>query len=162
MTAPRRQRKRSCRGLIGGLVLLALGVGARAATTEYLVTDRYSGLAISGFDPVAYFTDATPVLGRDDLEYRHAGAVWRFRNEGNRAAFVADPNVYMPRFGGYDPIKVARGTGVPGDPRFWVIAQDRLYLFFNEEDRAEFADNAEAAAAAAERNWPAVQLTLSP
>ena len=32
------------------------------------------------------------------------GAIWRFRNEGNRAAFAADPEVYMPRFGGYDPV----------------------------------------------------------
>ena len=77
-----------------------------AATGELVVVDRHTGLAISGFDPVAYFID-TPSPGRGEFEATFAGAVWRFRNAGNRAAFVADPEVYMPRFGGYDPVAVA-------------------------------------------------------
>ena len=87
-----------------------------AATTERIVVDRNSGLAISGFDPVAYFTDAKPLPGKGEYEQAVAGAVWRFRSAGNRAAFKADPDVYMPRFGGYDPVGVARGVAVPGNP----------------------------------------------
>ena len=113
MTAARRSRKRHVYGLAGARRLLAV-VGAvasapRAATTERVVVDRHTGLALYGIDPVAYFTDRKPVAGRADFEYRYAGAVWRFDNEGNRAAFAADPEVYMPRFGGYDPVGVARG-----------------------------------------------------
>ena len=116
----------------------------RAATTELIVVDRNSGLAISGFDPVAYFVDgvATPRQGR--LEASFAGAVWRFRNEGNRAAFMADPEVYMPRFGGYDPVGVARGVAVPGDPRLWVLFGERLYLFSTPEGRERFVADADA------------------
>jgi hypothetical protein len=56
------------------------------------------------------------------------GAVWRFRNEGNRAAFAEHPEVYLPRFGGYDAVAIARGVSVPGHPLFWTITGERLYL----------------------------------
>jgi hypothetical protein len=106
---------------------------SRATTTEQVVTDRNTGLAISGFDPVTYFIDGAPLKGSDELEYAFAGAVWRFRNEGNRGAFIADPEVYMPRYGGYDPLGIARGVAVPGDPRVWLLAGERLYLFYTAE-----------------------------
>lgn len=134
----------------------------RAATTEYVVTDRSSGLAIYGFDPVAYFTDARPSQGSGLFEYRHAGVVWRFRNLGNRAAFAANPEVYAPQFGGYDPVALGRGAAVAGDPRLWVIAGERLYLFQSPENKAAFLGEAERIAAAAAEAWPAVQRTLTP
>jgi hypothetical protein len=142
-------------GLLGAVPL-------GAATTEYVVVDRNTGLAVSGFDPVAYFTDGVALLGKGNFEYGYAGAVWRFRNEGNRAAFEANHDFYMPRFGGYDPVGVARGVGVPGDPRLWLIKVDRLYFFYTEEARATFSAEADQVIATADRMWPAVQLTLSP
>ena len=74
------------------------------------MVDRYSGLAIDGYDPVAFYTEGKPVPGDDDIELVYGGAVWRFCNVGNREAFAARPEVYMPRFGGYDPVGVARGV----------------------------------------------------
>src|SRR4030095_4015792 len=64
---------------------------AWAATTERIVVNRYSGLAIEGFDPVAYFTNAEAVRGVPDFEAAEAGAVWRFQNASNRDAFAANP-----------------------------------------------------------------------
>ena len=135
---------------------------SRATTTEQVVTDRNTGLAISGFDPVAYFIEGAPLKGSDELEYAFAGAVWRFRNEGNRGAFIADPEVYMPRYGGYDPLGIARGVAVPGDPRVWLLAGERLYLFYTPENRTIFNADLDAAVALAESKWPQVQLTLTP
>ena len=133
-----------------------------AATTEYVVVDRNSGLAISGFDPMAYFIDGAALVGKGEFELRHAGAVWSFRNEGNRSAFAADPEVYAPRFGGYDPVSIAGGLGIPGDPRIWVVSGERLYLFSLPDHRAAFLNDASRMIAAADRQWPSVQLTLSP
>jgi hypothetical protein len=146
------------------VVLAAMTVGPppRAATTELIVTNANTGLALDGFDPVAYFIDGKPVLGRGEFELTFAGTVWRFRNPGNRGAFEADPDMYMPRFGGYDPLGVARGVGVAGDPRLWIIRNSALYLFYTIEAHDAFADDADGIAALAERNWPAVKLTLSP
>src|SRR4051812_10740490 len=96
--------------LLLGLALAAVNPPApRASTTERVVVDRHTGLALYGVDSVAYFTDGKPVAGREEFEYRFAGAIWRFDNEGNRAAFAADPDVYMPQYGGYDPVGVGRG-----------------------------------------------------
>ena len=143
-----------------GALVSALPTGA--ATTEYVVVDRNSGLAISGFDPIAYFTDRAAILGRGEFEHRHAGAVWRFRNSGNRSAFAANPGIYMPRFGGYDPVGVARGVAVPGDPHIWLIADERLYLFHSPESKSAFGADAGRAIATADKAWASVQLTLSP
>jgi hypothetical protein len=133
-----------------------------AVAEERIVVDRHTGVAIGGFDPVAYFVEAEAVLGKDYFEYALADSVWRFRNEGNRAAFVDNPEIYMPRFGGYDPVAVARELGVPGNPRVWLIIENRLYLFYSAEARTAFADNFKTIIEAAARNWPAVQTTLSP
>ena len=93
-----------------------------AATTERVVVNRYSGLAIEGFDPVAYFTDLWPSRAGRLSRPRASGAVWRFRNEGNRASFVAHPEIYGPQFGGYDPVDLGRGVTYAGNPRIWLVA----------------------------------------
>src|SRR5262245_57627098 len=109
--------------------LMGLDRAALGWTTGRIVVTRYSGLAIEGFDPVAYFTDARPVRGLPDFEASQAGAVWRFHNASNRDAFAAHPEIYGPQFGGYDPIDVARGVALAGNPRFFVVTGQRLYLF---------------------------------
>jgi hypothetical protein len=94
------------------------------------------------------------------LELRSGGAVWRFRNEGNRAAFAGAPTVYAPCFGGHDPMAVARGAATPGHPGLWLIAEQRLYLFYSAEARSAFARDPVSAIDAAERNWPELKRTL--
>jgi YHS domain-containing protein len=125
-----------------------------------IVTDPQTGLAIDGFDPVAYFTGDGPTLGRADFEYQAAGVTWRFRNDGNRAAFMDDPEVYAPQFGGYDPIAIARGVSVPGHPLTWLIAEQRLYFFYDAKARADFIESPSRAIAGARRHWPDVRRTL--
>ena len=146
-----------------GLGLTGLGAladPAEAATTERVVVNRYTGLAIEGFDPVAYFVDARPEVGLAGFEASDAGAVWRFRNEGNRASFVAHPDIYGPQFGGYDPVDLARGVTVAGNPRFWVISGERLYLFGLEAHRDAFAANPDRFLNQAHARWPALQDNL--
>jgi hypothetical protein len=168
MTIARQERKSwrgaaGAAGLAAALCILTLVPGrVDAVTTETVVADEYTGLAIYGFDPVAYFTDSAAVTGRPDLELRFAGAVWRFRNRGNLGAFAADPEIFMPRFGGHDPISIARGASAAGHPRLWLIAGKRLYLFHSEQARDTFAANPERAIDAAERRWPLVLRTLVP
>jgi hypothetical protein len=144
---------------------LALTVGVApvgAQTTERIVSDRHTGLAIGGFDPVAYFIDGEALVGRGTQEFRHGGVVWRFRNPGNRAVFMQTPDLYMPVHGGYDPTAVARGTAVPGNPTLWVIAAGRLYLFYTVEARDQFLAAPDKAIAAAEAQWPQVMDRLVP
>jgi YHS domain-containing protein len=165
MTAARQQRKAfalawpwTWTALLG--LVLAGGFpergSAQAAPLERTVVNPNSGLGLSGFDPVAYFTDSKPVIGKPELEFTRSGAVWRFANEGNRAAFVDHPDVYMPRFGGFDPVAIARGTSVAGHPLYWSVEAGRLYLFYNEAARAAFAVDPGRYIETAERKWPEV------
>jgi hypothetical protein len=134
----------------------------RAAITVRVVTDPHTGLALHGIDPVAYFLDGAPRYGRPDQEYRYAGAIWRFRNEGNKAAFAADPDIYMPRYGGYDPVALGRAVALPGNPLVWALVGERLYLFYNDEARERFIAGPDEAIRHADNKWPAVLGELLP
>jgi hypothetical protein len=145
---------------------LVAGIGQSLALpivlNDQIAMDWHTGLAIYGFDPVAYFTDSKPRVGSPEFEYALAGATWRFRNEGNRAAFITHPEVYTPAFGGYDPIAVAKGVATAGHPQFWMIADQRLYLFRDEATRAEFAADPAKSVTDAEIRWPSVLRDLVP
>jgi hypothetical protein len=147
--------------LLSCAAVAGIALAAHAATTERLVADRTTGLAIGGFDPVAYFTDAQPLVGQPGFEAAEAGAIWRFRNEGNRAVFVAHPEIYGPQFGGYDPTDVARGVALAGDPRFWLISGQRLFLFGRAESRDAFAADPVRFAREARQRWPGLKETLA-
>jgi YHS domain-containing protein len=153
-----------------GIVFLAMALGAAAgtvgrpafaATTERIVTNPRTGLAIDGFDPVSYFVDDAARVGRAEFEFRYRGAVWRFRNPGNQAAFAAHPAAYEPRFGGYDPIAIGRGAPTPGNPEIWLIAGQKLYLFYSMETKDEFGSDPARAAAQAAARWPDVVRVLA-
>jgi hypothetical protein len=166
MTAQRQETYRRRLGIAFIAVLASicgsfLDFAAYGSTTERLVVDRFTGLAIHGYDPVAYFVDARPVLGLPDFEAWQGGAVWRFHNEGNRADFLAHPEIYGPQFGGYDPVDVARGVTVAGNPLFWVVAGERLYLFGLEANRDAFAADPARYLDQAQERWPALEKMLA-
>ena len=126
-----------------------------------VVADYHTGLALGGYDPVAYFAEKKPVPGRADLEFADARGVFRFRNEGNRDAYAANPEVYAPQFSGYDPLALARGIALEGNPLEWEIVGDRLYLFYSPQAHAAFKENpAQAISMAAER-WPAIASSIT-
>ncbi|SEO25049.1 YHS domain-containing (seleno)protein [Bradyrhizobium sp. OK095] len=154
--------------LIGFLVSLLVGIWmicswlpVQAATTERIVVNRFSGVAIEGFDPVAYFVDGAAMQGSAEFEANLWGAVWRFRNEGNRASFLAHPEIYGPQYGGYDPVDIARGVAIAANPRFYVISAQRLYLFSREANRDAFAADPERFLYEVGKRWPALQEELS-
>ena len=170
MTAARQERKPAIfpRLLLG----IALGAGifspflapfspsfsiSWAATDNQLAVNATTGLAISGFDPVAYFTEGKALFGRAEFELNLEGSVWRFNNEGNRGAFEKNPEVYAPRFGGYDPVAIGRGRSVQGHPLIWAVAGQRLYLFYSEQTRASFLADPGRIIDTAERKWPDVR-----
>lgn len=170
MTAARQQKKRgfSVAKVVATAifaVFLALPIRMLAASAagplERVVVDPASGLAISGFDPVAYFSRGRAVQGRPELELRAAGVIWRFENEGNRAAFADQPDVYGPQFGGYDPVAIGRDTSVAGHPLIWTIKDERLYLFYDEAARAKFLADPERIIERARQKWPSVAYMIS-
>jgi hypothetical protein len=117
-------------------------------------------LAISGYDPVAYFTDSKPVLGRSEFEYPWHDARWRFASAVHRDAFARDPEHYAPQYDGYCALGVAWETPPHKDtvdPEAWAIVDGKLYL---THDRHWFDIWSEKAAEHIQRanaNWPSVK-----
>jgi len=165
MTSARQKRKSRHPPIVAASIavaLAALAPAARAGLTQRIVVDWHSGLAIDGYDPVAFFTDGKPTLGVGTLELRYDSVVWRFSNPGNRAAFAERPDVYMPQYGGYDPVGVARGVAVAGNPDVWTIVGERLFLFYDGAQREKFLSDPTRFIATASRKWPQVMQGLDP
>ena len=126
------------RQIASAVALLALGAAALAAepinTLEKSGLFGYdpSGIAIRGYDTVAYFTEGQPVEGSDDFTSDWEGATWRFSSQENLDLFEMDPNAYAPQYGGYCAYGVAQDSLVKIEPELWTIVDDKLYLNYDE------------------------------
>jgi YHS domain-containing protein len=122
---------------------------------ETMMVSRISGLALAGYDAVAYHVTGAAVPGRGEFETVWRGAAWRFSSEANLAAFRADPDSFLPLFEGLDPVGVARKRIVEADPYLFVIHRGRLVLFRSDQSRARFLDDPRLARDAS-LNWPEI------
>jgi YHS domain-containing protein len=138
--------------------LLASGLGLVAAggfaASAFFADD---GGAIRGYDPVAYFTEQEPVEGSPDITYEYEGATWHFASAQNRDRFVAEPQAYAPRYGGYCAWAVSQGYTAPIDPEAWKIVDGRLYLNYSREVQATWSQDIPGNIAKADENWPKLQ-----
>jgi len=163
MANPATQRRLARRELLLGAAAAVLATARPAAAIgEYVVSDPFTGVAIGGYDPVAYFLDGMPVRGDPEIEVEWDGAYWIFVNRGNAAAFSDAPAVYAPAYGGHGVVGVARAVPQEGDPMIFAIHRQRLYLFNSAADRTAFLADADALVAAADAKWPAVRAMLAP
>lgn len=142
------------------LLLLAFPVRA-AGLVSTIVTDPLTGVAIDGYDPVSYFTDASPQQGVPDFEYDWGGVPWYFENAANRDAFTRHPEVYAPQFGGHCLMSLSRGFLSDGRPQLFAVYGQRLYLFYSAANREAFLLSKRHAVEVAEGNWPRLSAALS-
>ena len=115
-----------------------------------------SGVAASGYDVVAYFTEGRPVDGSDAYTAAHDGATWRFASAANRDLFVANPTNYAPQYGGYCAYAAAQGSKAPTVPEAWKIVDNKLYLNYSKGVQRRWESNEASYIADADRNWPSI------
>ena len=115
-----------------------------------------SGIALNGYDPVAFFTEGTPTHGDAGITATHKGASYMFASRQNRAKFEKNPEKYAPQFGGYCAYGVAVGALFPVDINTWQIRDGKLYLNLNPMILKLFNKDFEGHVAKAEKNWPAL------
>jgi YHS domain-containing protein len=112
------------------------------------------GIAIKGYDPVAYFTDQRPVKGNAAFEYLWNGAKWRFASAEHLDLFKADQEKYAPKYGGYCAYAVSQGKIVDIDPEAWTVFEGRLYLNVSKDVRRLWEKDKEEYIRKADENWP--------
>jgi enamine deaminase RidA (YjgF/YER057c/UK114 family) len=117
-------------------------------------------LSISGYDPVAYFTDGKPVPGNPDLEYLWHKLRWRFASSEHRDLFSKDPEHYAPQYDGYCAMGAAEDGAVAHkdsvDPEAWAIVDGKLYLIHNSYWLAKWQEQAKEYIKRADASWQVV------
>lgn len=92
-----------------------------------------SGIAIRGYDTVAYFTEGKPVKGVEAFSTQWMGADWLFSSQENLDRFLESPDDYAPQYGGYCAYGVAQGYLVKIEPDQWSIVDGKLYLNYDSD-----------------------------
>ena len=140
------------------LLVVLIGVAAAFAacskpeTALGLNTDG-DGLALRGFDAVAYFAVDNAVKGNAKYEYVWNGAKWLFSSEENMKMFQANPEAYAPQFGGYCSYAVSEGYTADGDPEAWKVVDGKLYLNYNKNVRQKWEQNQSERIEKGSANW---------
>ena len=90
------------------------------------------GVAIDGFDPVAYFTQDKAVRGSSQYSCIHLNRTWHFSSEENREKFLANPDKFVPQYGGYCAHSLNDNRIVKSNPKSFVVRDDKLYLYYSD------------------------------
>lgn len=138
------------------LALLVQSILSPAFAKDPVYTGTFSSLAVSGYDPVAYFTQDKPVEGSSNHEYEWNGATWRFSSAENLNSFRANPEAYAPQYGGYCAWAVSQGYTASSDPDVWRIVDGRLFLNYSKDVQQKWEKDVPGFIAKADMNWPKV------
>jgi YHS domain-containing protein len=137
--------------------LVAAALISFACTAQAQVNVDTAGLAIQGYDPVAYFTEKKPVPGKAEFAATHEGAIYRFASAANRDAFVAAPAKYAPQYGGWCAYGVASGYKAKIEPDAWTVVDGKLYLNYSQSVRRTWSSDVPGYIRKGDANWPAVR-----
>ncbi|KAA3625477.1 MAG: hypothetical protein DWQ08_09325 [Proteobacteria bacterium] len=136
------------------LTFMLINKGAPISWGLWTGVNRDRGIAIDGYDPVAFHTASKAIRGVEAFSHEWNGARWHFVDDDHRARFAADPERYAPAFGGYCATAASAGLTFDTDPRVWHIENGELFLFFNADARDDFLKQLDAGVIArAHRNY---------
>jgi YHS domain-containing protein len=116
-----------------------------------------NGLAIDGHDAVAYFTEQRPVKGSPEFRVEFEGSTFQFASAAHRDTFVANPEKFVPQYGGYCAYGMAKGYKAKIDPAAFTIVSHKLYLNYGEAVRSRWHTDVPGHIQKANSNWPEVQ-----
>lgn len=135
------------------LATLALAVSAQAK--ELVNTAGASGIAVGGFDTVAFFTDKKPVNGDPGISSSYHGATYIFASKEHKDLFDATPEQYLPQCGGFCAFGVSVNALFPVDiVNTWQVRDGKLYFNLNKSILKSFNKDFKGNVAKADKNWP--------
>ncbi|MGI9433091.1 MAG: YHS domain-containing (seleno)protein [Myxococcota bacterium] len=131
-------------------LLCSVGVAHAVAP----VNETFFGVAIHGYDPVAYFDEGAPREGSKEHTLEWRGATWRFASAEHLERFRADPESFAPQYGGYCAYAVSQGATADGDPELWAIVDGKLYLNLNPAIQKRWDEDRPGYIQKGDRLWP--------
>ncbi len=134
-------------------LLVFAALSAIATAKELLNVDSH-GIAIQGYDPVAFFTDGRPVKGIPQFQSEYNGAKYYFASSEHKIAFDKQPARYEPQFGGYCAYGASKGTRAPIKIEAWQIVNGRLLMQYDLDIKDKFNQDQEGSLKKADENWP--------
>jgi YHS domain-containing protein len=135
-------------GLLGACAALGANAGE---------VNEAGGLAIKGYDPVAYFREGVPAKGLADLRLPYKGVTYLFKTPANRDAFRATPDKFLPEYGGFCAYGVANGYKADIDPAAFTLVGGKLYLNYNAQVKADWQKDTMGHIRRADDRWPQVR-----
>jgi YHS domain-containing protein len=118
-----------------------------------------NGVAIRGYDPVAYFLDNIPTEGLAEYSTTWQGVEWRFKSKENLDLFTGNPEKYAPQFGGFCAYGVSDNHKSPTDPSAFTVVNEKLYLNYSPKVKQLWSKDREMHIRRAETNWPSLELS---
>ncbi len=143
--------------MILGLLFVTPIASEAIAEVPAVHTKGKSKLAVSGYDPVAYFSDSTAKKGNKKHTHVYMDAEYRFANKENLETFKKNPEAYLPQYGGYCAWAVANGYTYRASPKHWSIVDGKLYLNYNGHVKKMWSEDIPRRIAEGDRNWPSVR-----
>lgn len=145
----------SRRALLSVIAATAWSLAGADAKSDPVNHNR-RGVAIQGYDPIAYFTDSKPVKGDAKFNFMWQGSTWRFASAEHRDLFAQNPERYAPQYGGYCAYGVSNGHTVDIDPEAWKIIEGKLYLNYSKSVQQQFLQDPAGRIKLADQNWPSL------
>src|SRR5260370_5999662 len=151
MEMPLRMISTACAALVLA-TLIAPSVRADSVSD----VNTMGGIALHGFDPVAYFTENKAVLGSPQLTAMYHGITYEFASKEDQTAFQANPEKYVPQFGGFCAFATSVGVKADADPHEFAVSDGKLYVNNNEQAQKLFQQDVAGNIGKANHNWPDV------
>jgi YHS domain-containing protein len=136
-----------------GLVTTGVAMAGVETNISSGLTAKGPGLAVHGYDVVAYFTDGEPRVGRAKHSLVYKDATYRFISKAHLTAFKKDPDRYLPQYGGFCAYGVAVGAKFDGDPQLWRIVDGKLYLNLNEDIQESWEEDVPGYIKQGDKSW---------
>lgn len=139
------------------LILLSIFVIAQANAQSEVFAP--GGMAINGYDAVAFFKESKPVKGSAMYTYHYKDAKWLFASKENLDLFTSMPDKYAPQYGGYCAYGTSEGHKAPTQPETWTIINDKLYFNYNKQVKQMWMKDQAHRIDLADQKWPEVKLS---
>lgn len=136
------------------IILMSMAVHVSAQESEIYAP---AGVAINGYDPVAFFTESTIVKGTDSLTLKWKDVTWQFASKNNLEAFSKDPEKFSPQYGGYCAYGTSEGHKAPTQVETWTIVDGKLYFNYNTRVQQLWNKDQQNHIKLADEKWPGIK-----